>query len=77
MQREETDACEMARTSVLGPNSRGLSAPRCGTRFGHDIEHRQQFSGIASDFERVAVFDATSSNITAQQGWLRAVRSRG
>ena len=25
MQREETDACEMARTSVLGPNSHGLS----------------------------------------------------
>ena len=37
MQREETDACEMARTSVLGPNSHGLSARRCGARFGHDI----------------------------------------
>ena len=39
----ETDACEMANTSVLGPNSHGLSARRCGERFGHDIEHRQQF----------------------------------
>ena len=29
MQREATDACEMARTSVLGPNSHGLSARRC------------------------------------------------